>query len=127
MTAYSPQNNTTSPEDRTMAAIGYWGSILFWFLPALVIFVIKKDQSAFVKKHALQSLVLNLVLVVAWIALSISTIIISFIVPFFGFLMMPGLVLGSLVYFIYLGYQTFQGEDPDVPMLTRVLTDRLGI
>ncbi|MCA9799191.1 MAG: DUF4870 domain-containing protein [Cyanobacteria bacterium HKST-UBA06] len=97
-----------SENDKLMAGLGYWLSILTWCIGPLIIFLIKKDESAFVKKHTLQAVFLS-------IALFVVNIVVSFVT--FGL----GSLVISLVYLVYaaiLGYQAYQGEDPNIPVIT---------
>lgn len=119
-----------SSDDKLMAALSYWGSLALGFLPALVIYFVKKDESSWIKKHALQALFLNL----AFIAASIVLIIVSSVVGLITFglgsllitLIHVGVFLGWAAYVVILGIQVFQGQDKDVPMITDMIRSHLG-
>lgn len=117
-------------DEKMMAALGYWGSLVLGFIPALVIFLIKKDESKFVKKHSLQSLVLAAACVVIGVVTTIISIIVGTITLGIGSLLI-GLLqmvffLGILAYYIVLGVQVYQGQDPEIPMLTDMVRGQLS-
>lgn len=120
----------TSSDEKLLAAISYWGSILS-FLPALIIFLAKRTESAYVKKHSLQALVLNiLAFIIIWVILSIVGSILGTVTFGIGmFLIMLIQVvafLAFLVYAVVLGIQVFQGDDPDIPYVTQMIQKNLG-
>ena len=59
----------------------------------LIIYLIKKDESAYIRSHAKESLNFQLTVLLAWIALWIVTMILTFIFFFFSFLGFPLMVL----------------------------------
>lgn len=121
-------------DDKLMAALAYWGSMLLWFLPALVLYLVKKDTSPFVRKHALQSLALHAVAFAVfgvgfWLVSGFFSVI-PLMGPLFAMLLMLVQVLvwlGIFLYFIVLGVQVFQGQDTDIPWVTPYLEKHLGL
>jgi uncharacterized protein len=121
----------TSSDEKLMAALSYWGSIILWFVPALVIFLLKKDESAFIKKHSLQALVINVgAFAIVGVALSLVSAVIGVLTFGIGsliiMLVQVCISLGLLVYIVVLGVQVFQGSDPDIPYVTSMLQKNLG-
>lgn len=120
-----------SSDDKLMAALSYWGSIILWFIPALVIYILKKDSSMFIKKHSLQALMLNLAFAVISIAITVIGGILGTITFGVGSLLMMlvnvAIFLGLLVYVVMLGIQAFQGEDKDIPYITNILRSNMGL
>ncbi len=122
---------TVSSDEKLMAALGYWCSIVLWLIPALIIYLVKKDQSSFIKKHALQAILLNVAaFAVIGIGLSIVSGVIGSITLGLGSLLVMLVqvcaYLAAMVYVVILGVKTFQGEDPDIPMLTDMLRNHLS-
>lgn len=112
----------TSSDEKLMAALSYWGSILL-LVPTLVIYLIKKDESAFIKKHAVQSLAFGLVtLAVSWVVFPIISTVLGAVTLGIGALIFLPIQLifslGCLAYVIYLGVLVFQGEDPEIPIIS---------
>ncbi len=74
----------TTPDERTMALLAHVLQLVGGFIGPLVIFLIRKDQAPFVRFHALQALIWQLILLVTglvvigtMVALMVSSIIAS--------------------------------------------------
>ncbi len=65
-----PNPSAGSSDERTMATIVHVLAIVIGFLGPLIIWLIKKDDSQFVKEHALESLNFQLVVAIAYVAAS---------------------------------------------------------
>ena len=80
----SPAGVPTSDE-RTMAILCHVLAIFFWILPPLIIYLIKKDESAWVAEHAKESLNFQITWTLAAILLAISLvgIVVIWAVPVF--------------------------------------------
>ncbi len=72
-TEQSPDYIPTGDE-RTMAILVHVLSIFFWIIPALVIYLIKKDESKFVAYHAKEQLNFQLTMTIVY-AIMIITIV----------------------------------------------------
>lgn len=77
---------TPTEDERTLAILVHVLSIFFWFIPALVIYLLKKDESAFVGSHAKEALNFQITLTIVYVILFITIIGIIF-------LWVPGIVL----------------------------------
>ena len=88
-----PALTTPTSEERTMAVLSHILCVIGGFLAPLIIYLIKKDESAYIKSHAKESLNFQLTVLLAWIALWIVTMILTFIFFFFSFLGFPLMVL----------------------------------
>lgn len=117
-------------EEKLLAALGYWGSVLLSLLPALVIYLLKKNESDFVRKHAMLALLLNVVVIFIHVILWVGGTIIGAITFGLGSLLTMALSvivwLGFVLYVLILGIQTFQGDDPDIPILSDMMRKNLG-
>jgi uncharacterized protein len=124
-------SNESDSNDKLMGAMAYWGSIILSFIPALVIFILKKDESPFLKKHALQALFLNLAIFAVGIVLSLVSGLLGAITLGVGSLLIllvqVVLYIGALIYMVVLGLQVFQGDDPEIPYITDLLRKNMGI
>lgn len=125
----SPAGSPTSDE-KTMATIAYLGPAIL-MLPTLVIYLLKKDESQFIKFHCLQNFGLALAGIILSILLTIISGILGFI-PVLGWilgiiLMMAWCCLGLafLVYYVYLIMKTVQGEEIEVPYLGSYIKQNL--
>jgi uncharacterized Tic20 family protein len=88
-----PALTTPTSEERTMAVLSHILCVIGGFLAPLIIYLIKKDESAYIRSHAKESLNFQLTVLLAWIALWIVTMILTFIFFFFSFLGFPLMVL----------------------------------
>lgn len=117
-------------DEKLMAALSYWGSIVLWFIPPLLIYLLKKDESAFIKKHSLQALILHIAALIFFVGSSIISAIIGFITLGLGsmLIMLVQVIagLGLLVYYLVLGVKAFQGEDSDIPFITDYIQKNMG-
>lgn len=61
-------------DERTMAILCHVLSLFFWLVPALIIYLIKKDESPYVAAHAKESLNFQITMTIVAIGLFISII-----------------------------------------------------
>jgi uncharacterized Tic20 family protein len=102
--------NPTSDE-KTMAILSHVLCVLVGFLAPLVIYLVKKDESNYVKAHAKESLNFQLTVVCAWIALWIVTMILSFVFFFFAFLAFPLIVLLLITNLVFVIIATIKASE----------------
>jgi uncharacterized Tic20 family protein len=72
-TEEAPLSPPTSDE-RTLAILCHVLALFFWIIPPLIIYLIKKDESAFVTAHARESLNFQLTMSIAGIVLFLTLI-----------------------------------------------------
>ncbi|WP_336515271.1 DUF4870 domain-containing protein [Pollutibacter soli] len=70
---------TPNGDERTLAILVHVLSIFFWLFPALIIYLIKKDESPFVAAHAKEQLNFQITISIVYIALFISIVGIFFL------------------------------------------------
>jgi uncharacterized protein len=72
-------------DERTMAILVHVLSIFFWIIPALVIYIVKKDESKWVAEHAKENLNFQITWTLVAIAMAITIIglVVIWIVPIF--------------------------------------------
>lgn len=66
-------------DERTLAIIVHVLSIFFWIVPGLVVYIVKKDESAFVADHAREAMNFQISMTVLYIVLLISLVGILFL------------------------------------------------
>ena len=103
--APAPVNESNS---RTLAAVSY---VLTW-LTGLIIFFVAPKEDKYARWHAIQAIGLGVALVVVAIVVNI----LSFIVPFLGFLMML-VWLGVIVLVIIMAVKAYKGEKVRLPVI----------
>lgn len=61
-------------DERTMAILVHVLSIFFWIIPALVIYLVKKDESKFVAYHAKEQLNFQITITIVYAVLFITIV-----------------------------------------------------
>jgi uncharacterized Tic20 family protein len=79
-------------DDKTWSMLSYLGSILFGFIPPLVVYLVKKDESPFVRFHGAQSLNLAVSFIIYSVGLWIFSLILGAVTAGIGF------VLGTVIW-----------------------------
>jgi uncharacterized Tic20 family protein len=102
----------TSQDSRNMAVLMYILSIFFWIIPALIMFLVKKDDE-FVYKNATELLNFG-------ITLFIANFVLAFI-PILGWLAMLALALAALVLIIMGTLKVQKGEMYTFPFALRLI------
>lgn len=82
---------TPTSDERTMAILCHVLAIFFWIFPPLIIYLIKKDESAYVKAHAMESLNFQI---------TISIVAIVLVLTIIGILLIWVLGIAALVFMI---------------------------
>lgn len=62
-----PPAGPVTENDRLLAILSHVLTLVAWFVAPLVIYLIKKDESAYVREHAKESLNFQLTLIIAYI------------------------------------------------------------
>jgi uncharacterized Tic20 family protein len=91
-TTQTPAGPVTESE-RLLAILSHVLTLVAWFFAPLVIYLVKKDESPYVRAHAKESLNFQLTLIVAYI---VAALVVFFIVGIFLFLLV-GLIQVVLV------------------------------
>ncbi|MES2439717.1 MAG: DUF4870 domain-containing protein [Verrucomicrobiota bacterium] len=76
-----------SEEDRTLGMLCHLLGIFTGFLGPLILWLVKKDRSAFVNHHGREALNFQLTILIIFIALGSATIVLLFV--FVGFFLIP--------------------------------------
>ncbi|WP_406317643.1 DUF4870 domain-containing protein [Streptosporangium sp. NBC_01639] len=102
-------------DDTTMATLAHLLGLLTWFIGPLVLYLVKKDESPYVRDQAAEALNFQLTLVIAYV--------VSWILAFMliGFLLMPVVWIGSIVFMIIAAVAANRGENYRYPLSIRFL------
>jgi uncharacterized Tic20 family protein len=65
---------TPTSDERTLAILCHVLGIFFWIFPPLIIYLIKKDESAYVKQHAMEALNFQITISIVSIVLALTII-----------------------------------------------------
>src|SRR5690606_21111932 len=80
-----------SSDERTMAVLAHAGGIFFSFIPSLIIWLLKKDESAFVAAQSKEALNFQISIAIYMAACYVLAIILV------GFLLIPIVYLANLI------------------------------
>lgn len=105
----------TSNDDRNLAMLAHLLGIVSSFVGALIIWLIKKDQSAFVDEQGKEALNFQITIIIGFVVSSALTIILI------GFPLMGLLWLANLVFCILAAVATSKGEHYKYPFVLRLL------
>ncbi|HLR43587.1 MAG TPA: DUF4870 domain-containing protein [Brevibacterium sp.] len=100
-----------SQDDRSLALLSHLGAVLVSALVPLIVFLIKKDDSAFVREHTRQSLNLQIMLI---IAAFVSGLLMFVLI---GFLLLPLVVITGWVLQIIAAVRAYNGEMYRIPFV----------
>jgi hypothetical protein len=101
-------------DDRMLATLAHIGGIIAGFIPSLIIYLIKKDSSPYVRKQAAEALNFQITVTIASI---VSTILIIVVIGLF--LVMAVWVI-NIVFCIIAGVAANRGDDYEYPAWTRI-------
>ena len=104
-----------SQDEKTMALLAHLGGIFFGFIPSLVIWLIKKDESAFVAEQAKEALNFQITVMIGFV---ISFILIFIVI---GIFLIWGLLIANLVLCIVAGVKANSGESYRYPLALRLI------
>ncbi|MDR2218974.1 MAG: DUF4870 domain-containing protein [Methylobacillus sp.] len=82
-----------SSQERNIAMLTHFGGIILFFIPSLMVWLLKKDESKFIAAHAREALNFQITLLIIYIVLGVLT---HFLLGLFGILMFGLLWLGSM-------------------------------
>lgn len=109
--------DTTVPsnDEKNIATITHLGGILFSFIPALIVWLLKKDDSEFIAAQAKEALNFQITLLLAQF---IAYILIFILV---GFLLLGLIWIFNIVFCIIAAISTSKGEGYRYPFTLRLI------
>ena len=111
-----PSGQTPAPvptsDERTMALLSHLLTLFFWIFPPLIIYLVKKDESAYVSQHAKESLNFQITMTLIGILLFITII---------GILLLWALALLILVLVIVATIKASENKVYRYPMTIRFI------
>lgn len=118
--SYAPATVPTDQE-KYFALAAHLGVILgIWlagltFLVPLIIYLIKKGQSEYVEKNALQALVFN----IGCFVLYLIAMVLGFITCGVGFILIPLIAIGNILYAIIGALRSWEGMIYEYPLTSK--------
>ena len=106
---------TPSQEERLMAALAHGLAIVLGFIPPLVIFLVKGDESEFVKDQSKEALNFQITVTIALLVCSGLTVV------FIGCLLLPVVAIGDLVLCLIAALKAYEGTRYRYPWTLRLI------
>jgi uncharacterized Tic20 family protein len=110
-----PVATTPSTDDRNIAMLAHLLGIVSGFVGALIIWLIKKDQSAYVDDQAKEALNFQITMLIAFVGAWILMFVLI------GMLLMPLLLVANLVFCILAAVAASNGKSYRYPVAIRLL------
>jgi len=111
----SPVEQTPSKDEQNLAMLSHLLGIVSGFIGALVIWLLKKDQSVFIDEQAKEALNFQITLMIGYVIAYILTFILI------GVLLIPVLVITNLVFCIIAAVAVSEGKHYKYPFALRLL------
>jgi uncharacterized Tic20 family protein len=104
-----------SSDDKNIVVLTHLGGILFSFLPGLIVWLLKKDDSAYIGENAREALNFQITLMIAYF--------ISWILAFIliGFVLIGVLWLANIIFSIMAAVAASKGESYRYPFALRLI------
>lgn len=110
-----PVATTPSTDDRNLAMLAHLLGIVSGFVGALIIWLIKKDQSVYVDEQGKEALNFQITMLIAFVGAWILMFILI------GMLLMPLLLIANLVFCILAAVAASNGKSYRYPVAIRLL------
>ncbi len=110
-----PVAQTPSTDDRNLAMLAHLLGIVSGFVGALIIWLIKKDQSAFIDEQGKEALNFQITVMIGFAIAMVLTMVLI------GALLFPVLLIGNLVFCILAAVAVSKGEHYKYPLAIRLL------
>ncbi|GGK71735.1 hypothetical protein Ppa06_29930 [Planomonospora parontospora subsp. parontospora] len=111
--SYGPRPGT---DDTTLAMVSHLLGLLTGFLGPLVMYLVKRDESPYVRDQAAEALNFQLTLMIAYVVASVLMFV------FVGFLLLPLIWIGSVVFMVLAAVAANRGESYRYPMSVRFVS-----
>ena len=106
---------TPSKDECNLAMLAHLLGIFTSFVGALIIWLVKKDDSAFIASEAREALNFQITIALGWVIAAMLTLILV------GFLMYPLLVLANLIFCILAAVSASKGKTYRYPLTLRLV------
>ena len=109
-------SDDTTSNDRNIAVVTHLGGIFFSVFPALVVWMLKKDDNVFVGGQAREALNFQITMIIAYMIAGILAWILI------GFLLYPVLWLTNLILCILAATNVSKGKEYQYPFALRLIS-----
>lgn len=104
-----------SNDDKNIATITHLGGTIFSFIPALIVWVLKKDDSEYIAAQAREALNFQITVLLAQF---VAGILVWLLI---GFLLLPIIWLANIILCIIAAISTSKGESYRYPLTLRLI------
>lgn len=104
-----------SANDKNIAVLTHLGGIFFGFIPALIVWLLKKDDSFFVGEQAREALNFQVTVLIGYMAAGVLAFVLV------GFVLLPVIYVGNLVLCIVAAVKVSKGEEYRYPIALRLI------
>lgn len=110
------ENNQPSNDDKNIATITHLAGTIFFFIPALIVWILKKDDNAYIADQAKEAL--NFQITVA-IAMFVAQILVWVLI---GLALIPIIWIANIVFCIIAAISTSKGATYRYPLCLRFIS-----
>lgn len=103
-------------DDRNIAVLTHLGGIFFGFIPALIVWLLKRDDNAFVGEQAREALNFQITVILAYMAAWVLVFVLV------GFLLLGLVWIANLVLCIVAATKVSKGEAYQYPFALRLIS-----
>lgn len=108
-------NASVTANDKNIAVLTHLAGIFFSFVPALIVWILKKDDSAFIGTQAREALNFQITVVIAYMVAGVLAWILV------GLLFFPIIWVGNLVLCLVAAINVSKGENYQYPLALRLI------
>jgi uncharacterized Tic20 family protein len=102
-------------DEKNIAVLTHLGGIFFGFIPALIVWLLKKDDSAFIGEQAREALNFQITVLIGYVAAWVLAFVLI------GFLLLPAIYVTNLVLCIVAATKVSKGESYQYPFALRLI------
>lgn len=107
--------NIPGNDEKNIATITHLGGMVFSFIPALIVFLLKKDDSVYIREQSAEALNFQITILLAQFVASILVLILV------GFLLLGLIWLLNIVFCVIAAISSSKGEHYRYPMTLRLI------
>ena len=111
----APPSANPSSDDKNIATVTHLGGTVFSFVPGLLVWILKKDDSAYLADQAKEALNFQITILIASFAAAILMWLLI------GFILLPIVWLLNVVFCIIAAISTSKGETYRYPLCLRLI------
>ena len=111
----APINLTPSSDDKNIATVTHLGGTVFSFIPSLIVWILKKDDSAYIGDQAKEALNFQITMLIAQFIAGVLIVILV------GFVLIGLIWILNVVFCIIAAISTSKGETYRYPFALRLI------